>query len=101
ILESDPAQARQIARKFLDFYLGAPNYTNNFEREGFTEADIANGGSDRLIDALVAWGDLSIIRARIDAHLQAGANHVCLQVVTADRESFPLAEYQQLAALIS
>ncbi len=101
VLESDPAQARQIARQFLNFYMGAPNYTNNFLREGFTEADLQNGGSDRLIDAIVAWGDLSIIRARVDAHLKAGANHVCLQAVTSERESFPLAEYQQLATLIS
>src|SRR5260221_12242688 len=57
VLEMDPAKARAIARKFLAIYLTLPNYTNNFLRVGFEEADFSNGGSDRLVDAVIAWGD--------------------------------------------
>jgi probable F420-dependent oxidoreductase len=82
ILESDPARARAVARQFLAVYLGLPNYVDNWKRLGFTDADVAGGGSDRLIDAVVAWGDERAIRARIDAHWQAGADHVCVQALS-------------------
>jgi probable F420-dependent oxidoreductase len=81
ILETNPAQARAIARQFLSIYLGLPNYVNNWRRLGFTDTDFAGGGSDRLVDALIAWGDEKAIRARIDEHWKAGADHVCLQAV--------------------
>jgi probable F420-dependent oxidoreductase len=81
ILETSPADARAIARRFLDIYLGLPNYVDNWRRLGFTDADFAGGGSDRLVDALFAWGDEKAIRARIDEHWQAGADHVCIQAV--------------------
>jgi probable F420-dependent oxidoreductase len=81
ILETDPAQARAMARQFLAIYLSLPNYVNNWRRLGFTDADIAGGGSDRLVDALIVWGDEKAIRARIDEHWQAGADHVCIQAV--------------------
>jgi probable F420-dependent oxidoreductase len=81
ILETNPAQARALARKFLSIYLGLPNYVNNWRRLGFTDADIAGGGSDRLVDALIAWGDEKAIRARIEEHWQAGADHVCVQSI--------------------
>lgn len=81
ILETDAAKARAMARQFLSLYLGLPNYVNNWKRLGFTDADIAAGGSDRLIDAVIVWGDEKAIRARIDEHWQAGADHVCVQAI--------------------
>jgi len=81
VLESNPADARAMARRFLAIYLGLPNYVDNWRRLGFTDADFAGGGSDRLVDALVAWGDEKAIRARIDEHWQAGADHVCVQAI--------------------
>jgi probable F420-dependent oxidoreductase len=82
ILETDAAAARAVARKFLSIYLGLPNYVENWRRLGFGDPDFADGGSNRLIDAIVAWGDEKAIRARIDAHWQAGADHVCVQALT-------------------
>lgn len=79
VLETDPAKARARARQFLAMYLGLPNYVNNWKRMGFSDDDIAGGGSDRLIDATIAWGDERAIRDRIDLHWQAGADHVCVQ----------------------
>ena len=81
ILETNPAQARAIARRFLSLYLGLPNYVDNWRRLGFSDADFAGGGSDRLIDAVVIWGDEKTIRARIDEHWRAGADHVCVQAI--------------------
>jgi probable F420-dependent oxidoreductase len=81
ILETDAAQARAIARKFLNLYMGLPNYVNNWRRLGFGDADFAGGGSDRLIDAVIAWGDEKAIRARIEQHRQAGADHICIQPI--------------------
>jgi len=102
VLEADAAKARQIARVFLGFYLTLPNYTNNFLRLGFTEDDSKNGGSDRLIDAIIAWGTLEAVRKRIEAHLDAGADHVCIQALPADPKSLPLQEWRELArALIT
>jgi len=81
ILETNAAAARAIARRFLAFYFGLPNYVDNWRRLGFTDPDFAGGGSDRLIDAIIAWGDEKAIRARIQEHWQAGADHVCVQAV--------------------
>ncbi|HJT86201.1 MAG TPA: LLM class F420-dependent oxidoreductase, partial [Bryobacteraceae bacterium] len=100
VLERDAAKAREIGRKFLGFYLTLPNYTNNFLRLGFKEADFQNGGSDRLIDSMIAWGDLETIRKRIREHHAAGADHVCVQVLTADPQGLPLAEWRELAAAV-
>jgi probable F420-dependent oxidoreductase len=100
VLEKDPAKARAIARKFLAIYLTLPNYTNNFLRLGFQEADIKDGGSDRLIDAVIAWGDLNGVLGRIREHHSAGADHVCIQVLTDDSKTFPLREYRELASAI-
>jgi probable F420-dependent oxidoreductase len=97
VLETDPAKARKIARDFLAIYLGLPNYTNNFLRLGFEESDFKDGGSDRLIDSIIAWGDLNAVRNRIRAHQTAGADHVCIQILTADPKVLPLAEWRQLA----
>ena len=85
VLSTDPTQARALARDRLAMYLQLPNYTNNWLRLGFTEADLADGGSDRLVDALVAWGDADAIRERIAAHWDAGADQVALQVLNPDK----------------
>jgi probable F420-dependent oxidoreductase len=100
VLETDPAQARAIARTHLAGYLRLPNYTNNWLRLGFTAEDVANGGSDRLVDALVAWGTVEQIGERVAAHQQAGADHVCLQVLTGDQTTLPLTEWRALTALL-
>jgi probable F420-dependent oxidoreductase len=97
VLESDPSTARDLARTFTTGYLALPNYANNLRTLGFDEDDLAGGGSDRLVDAVVSWGDVDAIAARVRAHHQAGADHVCVQVVSSGRDSFPLAEYRALA----
>jgi probable F420-dependent oxidoreductase len=81
ILETNAADARATARSFLSFYLTLPNYVDNWRRLGFTDADFAGGGSDRLVDSIIVWGDERAIRERIEAHWQAGADHVCVQAV--------------------
>jgi probable F420-dependent oxidoreductase len=80
VLETEPGKAREIARQGLGIYMQLPNYVNNWRRLGFSEADVT-GPSDGLVDALFAWGSLEQIRARVQAHLDAGADHVCLQVI--------------------
>jgi probable F420-dependent oxidoreductase len=81
ILQTDPAKARALGRQFLHLYLGLPNSVNMWKRLGLTDADMAGGGSDRLVDAVIAWGDEKAIRRRIDEHLQAGADQVCVQAL--------------------
>ncbi|MFO1084263.1 MAG: hypothetical protein U1E21_06860 [Reyranellaceae bacterium] len=83
-LETDPAKARALGRKELARYMILPNYRNNWLRDGFSEADLADGGSDRFIDAMVLWGDAAAVRKGLRAHFEAGATHVCLQPVHAD-----------------
>jgi probable F420-dependent oxidoreductase len=99
-LTTDPAVARELARKHLGGYLGLPNYTNNWLRLGFTEDDLLGGGSDRLVDALVAWGDEAAIVERIQAHRDAGADHVCLQILTAG-DALALDEARTLAPAVT
>jgi probable F420-dependent oxidoreductase len=77
-VETDPAAARSAAHRYLDRYLGLPNYLANLGECGFTEAEMAKPGADRLVDALVAWGDAAAVRARLRAMLDAGADHVAL-----------------------
>lgn len=83
VLETDPARARAAARETLAFYFTLPNYLNNWKRMGYTDDDCANGGSDRLIDDTVAWGDEGALIRRIEEHWQAGADHVCIQPLSA------------------
>jgi probable F420-dependent oxidoreductase len=83
VLESDPAAARVVAREALALYLTLPNYTNALLADGFTDADLADGGSDRLVDALFAWGDEERIRQHLQRHLDAGADHVGVNVLPA------------------
>jgi probable F420-dependent oxidoreductase len=97
VLETDAGLARQLARQHLATYLGLPNYTNHWKRIGFTDDDLRDGGSDRLVDALYAWGDEGAIATRVQEHRDAGASHVCVQVVIADQRSLPRAEWRALA----
>ncbi|WP_431043131.1 LLM class F420-dependent oxidoreductase [Streptomyces sp. P1-3] len=98
VLEPDLDRARAIARNYLAFYLALPNYTNNFVRLGFTEDDFADGGSDRLLSAVFALGDAAAVRDRVDEFLAAGADHLAVQVVTADPlNDIPLREWRALA----
>jgi len=78
VLESDPVKARAIARKELELYLGLQNYCNSWLALGFSEQDLADGGSDHFVDSMVAWGDEAALRARIEAQLIAGASQVCI-----------------------
>lgn len=96
-IETDPAIARAIARQHMERYLTLPNYTNNLLRHGFTEDDIADGGSDRLVDGVVGWGDVEAVAARVEEHLTAGADHVCIQVLQADPDAFPRQAWRDLA----
>lgn len=96
-LETDAEKARRIARAHMAIYLGLPNYRRNVESLGFTTADMDGGGSDRLVDAIVAWGDLDTIAERVRAHHAAGADHVCLQVLQEDMMSAPRRQWQELA----
>src|SRR3954471_2508081 len=93
VLTTDADRAREIGRKALDLYLGLTNYRNNFKRLGFTDEDLARPGSDRFVDAVVAHGTTDAIAARLKEHLDAGADHVPVQVLTtADKLVPALAE---------
>jgi probable F420-dependent oxidoreductase len=81
LLETDPAKARVAARAALSTYIQLENYANNWRRLGFTDDDLAGGGSNRFVDANVAWGDEGAIRARIQLFWDAGADHVCVQSI--------------------
>lgn len=98
LLETDPTRARAAARAYMKTYVPRlPNYKKNLLSLGFTEADFADGCSDRLVDAIVAWGDEARIRERIAAHHTAGANHVCILPLRAD--SNPLPDLRAIEAL--
>jgi probable F420-dependent oxidoreductase len=96
VLEADPDPARAIARRHISRYLDLPNYTNNFLRLGFTDDDLAGRGSDRLVDAVVAWGDVDAIKRRVMEHLDAGASHVAIQVFDADPHGLPMPQWRAL-----
>ena len=89
LLVKDPAKAREVARQTMAFYMPLPNYRNNWLRLGFSEADLADGGSNRFLDAMVAWGDESVIQGRIQEHFDAGASHVCIQPLHPDGQPLP------------
>jgi probable F420-dependent oxidoreductase len=100
VLDTDPLSARATARRHVRRYLPLVNYTANLRRLGFTDGDFEHEGSDRLVDAIVAWGDLDAIARRLQEHLDAGADHVCLQVIEPDHRALPRAAWRQLAALV-
>jgi probable F420-dependent oxidoreductase len=89
ILETDATNARKVARAQLAVYLSLPNYQNNLRQFGFEDQDFADGGSDRLVDEIVVWGDEQKIAERIQAHRDAGANHVCIQPFRPDGQPGP------------
>jgi probable F420-dependent oxidoreductase len=90
ILEADAAKARAMARTYMKTYVPRlPNYTNNLKNLGWADKEFENGGSDALVDAIVAWGTADKIHDRIDAHLKAGATHVCILPIRVDNESLP------------
>ena len=97
LLVSDPSKAREVARQTMAGYLPLPNYRNNWLRLGFSETDLADGGSNRFLDAMVAWGDESTIKQRIQEHFDAGASHVCIQPLHPEGRALP--DLNALAAL--
>lgn len=97
LLETDPGLAREIARSHTKTYLRLPNYRNNLLRLGFAEDDLDGGGSDRLVDAIVAWGDEDDVVGRVRAHLDAGADHVCIQPLAAEARAVPATQWRTLA----
>jgi len=100
VLDANPETARAVARGHMAIYLGLPNYANNLKRLGYTDDDLANGGSDRLVDAIVAWGDMDAIVRRIRAHHDAGADHVCVQVLDPDPRALPMPQWRELAQAV-
>ena len=99
-LTSDPEAARREARSHMAIYLTFPNYVRNLLRHGFTEEDLLDGGSDRLVDGIVAWGE-EAIAARIEAHVAAGADHVCLQVIGGSPRTLPRDDWRRLAGILT
>jgi probable F420-dependent oxidoreductase len=97
VLATDADEARERARGHMRYYLELPNYRNNLLRLGYGEDDLADAGSDRLVDAIVAWGDESAIAERVQAHLDAGADHVCIQPLGAEPARLPLDDLRVLA----
>jgi probable F420-dependent oxidoreductase len=97
VLETEPARARALARRYMELYLRLPNYLNNLRTLGFLDSDFDDGGSDRLVDAIVAWGDVDAVAARITEHLDAGADHVAVQTC-AETTDAAVAELKRLAA---
>jgi probable F420-dependent oxidoreductase len=89
VLADSPSEAREIARAGLAIYIDVPHQQRNWTRMGFHDSDFRDGGSDRLIDALVAWGDETAIRQRVKDHLEAGATHVCIQPLLAAGQRIP------------
>jgi probable F420-dependent oxidoreductase len=100
ILTESADEARQIGTDWLRAYLALPNYANNLLRSGFSEDDLAQV-SDRLFDAIIAWGDEETVMRRVTEHRSAGADHVCVQVLLADPRAFPRQEWRRLAAAVS
>lgn len=101
-LGTDPIQAREVARQTLAIYLGLPNYLRTLRRYGLTDEDFTGPGSDRLVDRLVGWGDADAVRSRVQAHHDAGADHVILQVLSARGPStLPIDEWRAIADVIS
>ena len=99
ILSGEPTEARGIARPWATDYLSLPNYANNWRRLGYSD-DLGEGGSDRLIDAAFAWGDVSSIAGRVREHLDAGADHVCIQVISGRDDDACMPALRELAAAL-
>ncbi|MBL7253256.1 LLM class F420-dependent oxidoreductase [Paractinoplanes lichenicola] len=101
VVEPDPDRARAIARQYTAGYLTLPNYTNNLRRLGWTDADLADAGSDRLIDAVIPWGTAEQVAAGLEKHYQAGADEVAIQVLNGgDNTAFPADAFRALAGYL-
>jgi probable F420-dependent oxidoreductase len=100
LLTDDRTKARAVGTDWLRAYLALPNYANNLLRSGFTEDDLESV-SDRLFDAIIAWGDEDAILRRVNEHKQAGADHVCVQALSADPREFPREQWRRLAAALT
>ena len=100
VLDDDPGQARVVARRHTRRYLPLDNYVANLRRLGFDDADFEREGSDRLVDAVVACGDVEAVARRVEAHWQAGASHVCLQVIVQDVSRPPGESWAELATAL-
>jgi probable F420-dependent oxidoreductase len=100
VLETDPERARDLARRHTSAYLALPNYINNLRRLGFEDSDLDGAGNDRLVDAIVAWGDIETVARRVREHHDAGADHVCVQVLSQDRRGLPRPQWRELAAAL-
>jgi len=101
LVETDPDRARRVGRQHTKVYCRLPNYQANLRRLGFADEDFADGGSDRLVDAIVAWGDEEHIRARVAAHFDAGADHVCIQPLPAEARGVPAEQWRTLAPALT
>ena len=99
LLTEDETEARKLGTDWLRAYLALPNYANNLLRSGFTQEDVTSV-SDRLFDAIIAWGDEETVLRRVNEHLAAGADHVCVQVLTADPREFPREQWRRLGAAL-
>ncbi|MFI1928841.1 TIGR03620 family F420-dependent LLM class oxidoreductase [Streptomyces sp. NPDC020377] len=99
VVDDDPRRARATARHFLAPFIEMGHYAKSLLRQGFSQDDIADGGSDRLIDSVVAWGTIEAIDARVRAHLDAGATHVALHAIS-PRDGLPRTEWRELAPLV-
>jgi probable F420-dependent oxidoreductase len=100
LLEQDASKARRAIRAYLHWYLGVENYRKSLLWQGFSEDDLDGGGSDRLADALVAWGDEEALRVRVGEHFDAGATHVSVQAISVDPLSVELDSYRRVAAAL-
>ncbi|MBW8825072.1 MAG: TIGR03620 family F420-dependent LLM class oxidoreductase [Acidobacteria bacterium] len=102
VLETDPAAARATARATLEGYFRLPNYVNSWRSLGFGEEDLTGGGSDRLIDTIVAWGDEHAIACRVQEHFDAGADHVGLRITDpSSQPGLPLTSWRRLAPAVN
>ena len=99
ILTDDADEARAIGTDWLRSYLALPNYANNLLRSGFSQDDLSQV-SDRLFNAIIAWGDENAILQRVSEHRSAGADHVCVQVLLSDPKAYPREEWRRLAAAL-
>jgi len=100
VLNEDPATARATAKRHMKRYLDLDNYVNNLRRLGWTDADVTEGGSDKLVDAIVDCGGTSVIKARVEEHRKRGADHVCLQVLRVDPAASPTADLERIAKAV-
>jgi probable F420-dependent oxidoreductase len=100
VMETDATEARRIARAFARHYLALPNYANNLRRLGYGDDDLAGEGSDRAIDAVIAWGSAAAIAERARQHLDAGADHVCIQLRASASADICLAQHRELTAIL-